>query len=640
MNGDRYAAWLDYARIDVEYVDALGAPTRTRDEGISGVLRALGYDPDGEIPSDVRALQPVYVVRENDFERLPRSVRANLDAGAGCGYYDLATADGSTRVIVTPHQAYVPPQLQRQKLWGYAAQLYSLRSSKNWGIGDFGDLAKLAELAHDSGASCVALNPLHQGHLTNPAASSPYAPLSRRYLNALYIDVEAAANRCGASLSIPTFAPLRTAPLVDYIAVAIAKIAALERIYAALDERAALRAFEARDAGLRTMALYEAIMESQTARDANIYGWTQWPHELHDRNGPAVAAFERTHEERIQFYIFLQWLADEQLRHAAESAGGMSIGLYRDLAVGVDMASVDVWADPNVFALGLSVGAPPDPLNEDGQNWGLPPFHPRRLAERAYEPFIALLRANMRHAGALRIDHVMGLKRLFCLVRENPKAGGAYVNYDFEALLGIVALESLRHECMIVGEDLGTVPEGFRERINEARVFACRVLFFEREWDGRFRAPDDYTREAVASTGTHDLPTLAGLWTEAGPGDHASTGLTRERLIEALSSAGVLAQGDADRLRGEGADPSIESLTALLVATYRYLGRTRSDLALVQLEDALGQREQVNVPGTVDEQPNWRRRLGVSLEEFERHPLFTAVSRAMRDERPLHVEVL
>ncbi len=343
----------------------------------------------------------------------------------------------------------------------------------------------------------------------------------------------------------------------------------------------------------------------------------------------------------------LQWLADRQLARAAQAAAPLSIGLYRDLAVGVDLSSSDVWGDPDAFVLGLSVGAPPDPLNAAGQNWGLPPLDPRVLARRGYEPFAALLRANMRHAGALRIDHVMGLRRLFCLPRAT--GGGAYLTYDFDAMLGIVALESHRHRCMIVGEDLGTVPEGFRERTHAARIFSCSVLFFEREGGGGFRAPQAYPHDAVASTGTHDLPTLAGYWSQADvttrerlgweqgealDRDRADRAVTRERLLDALLAAGCLDAGQVRAIASAEAAIDDARLTQLLVGAYRYLARTCSGLVLLQLEDAIGSRDQVNVPGTIDEEPNWRRKLAVPLEALEAHPMFSAITQMLRDERP------
>ncbi|MGA8841353.1 MAG: 4-alpha-glucanotransferase, partial [Candidatus Aquilonibacter sp.] len=469
--------------IDDRYADAFGNPVIVSDATMAAMRDALGEET-GNAPA-------VRVVRID-----------RLDAPVEIGYYD--------NLIVVPERAYVPPELETQPAWGIAAQLYSLRSAHNDGIGDFGDLAQLASMAGQLGASTVALNPLHELHLSNPPAASPYAPLSRRYLNALYIDVRAAAAEFGVSLEGFDTGALQDAPLVEYRGVAAYKLDALERCYEHLRERRPWQDFAADNPGLRDVARYEAIMEELSALDDDVYSWQQWPAQLQDACSVAVERFAAQHADRVEFFVFLQWLADRQLASAARTASAMPIGLYRDLAVGVDLASADVWSDPSAYALGLSVGAPPDPLNAAGQNWGLPPFHPRVLRERAYQPFVELLRANMRHAGALRIDHVMGLKRLFCIPRALPDGGGAYVNYDFDAMLGIVALESVRNRCMIVGEDLGTVPDGFRERTTEARVFSCRVLYFEREWDGRFRAPGDYPAEAVASTGTHDLPTLAG----------------------------------------------------------------------------------------------------------------------------------
>ena len=573
--------------IDDRYADAFGNPVVVSEATMAAMHAALG-DATSGAPA-------VRVVRVDQLEP-PREI----------GYYEDA--------IVVPERAYVPDALERAPAWGIAAQLYSLRSARNAGIGDFGDLARLATIANDAGAACVALNPLHQLDLSNPSSASPYAPLSRRYLNALYIDVHAAAAEFGASLRGLDARALRDSALVDYAGVAAYKLEALECCYAALRERRPWRDFAvSADPHLRDVARYEAIMEELSALDEDVYSWQQWPSELQDSRSAAVERFALQHADRVEFFIFLQWLADRQLAAAAAAAAAMPIGLYRDLAVGVDLASADVWSDPSAFALGLSVGAPPDPLNAAGQNWGLVPFHPRVLRERRYEPFIALLRANMRHAGALRIDHVMGLRRLFCFPRALPQAGGAYVNYDFDAMLGIVALESVRNRCMIVGEDLGTVPEGFRERTAPARVFSCRVLYFERDWDGRFRSPGEYPIDAVAGTGTHDLPTLAGWWDRADQ-------TTRDQLLGAFAAAGIEVAGNA--------------LTALLVAAYRYLARSRSRLVLLQLEDGIGSPDQVNVPGTVDEEPNWQRKLLVPIEALPTHSIFAAIVRALREERP------
>ncbi len=643
---------LAYAGIDDDYADAFGRRAEVSTETKLAILKALGYAVtddqtaaralhDARVADELHPVKPVYVVREGDGQLWPEPLRGALDATSTPGYYDLEIGTETTRAIVAPRHAYVAPGLDASRVWGPSAQLYALRSSRNWGIGDFGDLEALVALAARNGASLVGLNPLHQLHLTNPSAASPYAPLSRRFLNALYIDVASAAREFGVTVDDSASGDLRATPRVDYPGVAQAKLAALARIFDAIDFVRERDAYVKREPHVQAAAVYETMMEELSKGDASIRSWLQWPAELRDCNSEAVQAFARAHERRIGFYIFLQWLADRQLARAAHGASTMAIGLYRDLAVGVDLASVDVWSDPHAYAFGLSVGAPPDPLNSAGQNWGLPPLDPRVLVERAYEPFIALLRANMRHAGALRIDHVMGLKRLFCIPRELPAGGGAYVNYDFDAMLGIVALESHLQRCMVIGEDLGTVPDGFRERLAAERIYSCRVLLFERDGE-QFRSPHQYPPDSVASTGTHDLPTLAGFWTGADIAMRERLGwidVDREReerderarlrraLLDALREAHCIGDEEPD-------------LPELLRAVYRFLARTDSRVVLVQLEDLLAQREQVNVPGTTSEEPNWMRKLAQPIDAFETDETFAAILRILREERPLNREVV
>lgn len=619
-----------YAGADDRYADAFGNPAQVDTESKLAILDALGYhviDDAGAARvlresrerDAVRRIPPVYVVRCGQSERWPEAVRGALAPETVPGYYDIEVGSQRTRVVLAPARAYVPAKLDAAPAWGIGIQLYALRSQSNWGIGDFGDLRAFTEIAANAGASFVGVNPLHQLHLIHPEGASPYAPLSRRFLNALYIDLAAAAREFGVDLSAEPAAALRASELIDYPGVACTKLRALERIFDTIAVAKELRAFERAQPGVRHVAIYEAIAERLHAQDPAIGSWLQWPDDLRDAHSPAVARFAKRHARRVRFFLFLQWLADRQLSKAAEAARGMPIGFYRDLAVGVDLASADVWVDPARYASRLSVGAPPDALNANGQNWGLPPLHPRVLVERAYEPFIALLRANMRHAGALRIDHVMGLRRLFCIPRDHPQGGGAYVNYDFEAMLGIVALESHRHRCLVVGEDLGTVPEGFRERLMPERIFSCRVLYFEH--DGRsFRPPDAYPADAVASTGTHDLPPFVAYWLSLDERDRAT-------LLEALREAACL-------------EPDVRAPATpdALRAVYRFLGKTRSRLVLAQLEDMLEARERVNVPGTTTEEPNWRRKYSTPLEALSTQASFAAIARALRDERPLYRE--
>ncbi len=501
--------------------------------------------------------------------------------------YDARTDRAAAAIVrdLPPKRAYVPTAFDRRPSFGFALQLYSLRSARNWGIGDFSDLAAFAQLAAREGASCVALNPLHQLHLIDPMHASPYSPLSRLYLNALYIDVEAAARTLGVPLGSVDRGGAVASDLVDYARVAALKIPALRAVYDSFRQRERLHdAFDAFRAAagpsLHRTAAYQALCAHFGA------GWMHWPPAFRDPGAPAVAQFAREHEREIGFYEFLQWIADDQLARAAQAAAPMSVGLYRDLAVGVDTESADVWSDRNVYALGISAGAPPDALNTEGQSWGLPPLNPRVLQERSYAPLREMVRANMRHAGALRIDHVMGLMRLFVVPDGAPPREGAYVSYPFEEMADVVSEESVRNACMIVGEDLGTLPSGFRDEMALRRFFSCRLLYFE--------DPSQYPHDAVASTGTHDLPPLIGF-------EH-----------ELAERTGAL---------------------PLACAAYEALGCSRAALVLLQMEDALLQTDPVNVPGTTTEAPNWRRKLPVAVEMLQEDSRFATIVTALREAR-------
>lgn len=620
---------LAYAGVDDRYADAFGVRARVSDETKLAVLDALGYavhdDASAarvlaeELERDAeRRSAAVYVVRAGESETWPAAIQRRLAPEATPGYYDVDVGNEMARTIVAPRRAFVHDAIEERPLWGIGAQLYALRSERNWGIGDFTDLQMLAERSARNGASFLALNPLHQLDLRSPEHASPYSPLSRLFLNALYIDVVEAACVAGVTIEeVPL--PSTAQSVVDYAHAARTKLRVLRTIFETNSSAEALDAFERRHPSVRTIALYEAIAEWRFETTGADAGWLNWPAEYRDSGSASVARFARERAACVRFFIWLQWVADTQLARAADAAQPMALGLYRDVAVGVGAQSADVWSDPGAFVLGLSVGAPPDPLNVLGQNWNLVPFHPRALVQRAYEPFIALLRANMRYAGMLRIDHVMGLQRLFCIPRACDNAGGAYVNYDTDALLGIVALESQRQRCTVVGEDLGTVPEGFRERLERERIYSCRVLYFERDRDS-FRPPPEYAAHAVASTGTHDLLPLAGFWERA-------DAETRRALCVALERAGCL----------DSQEPS--DVLELLTAVYRFLGKSASRLVLAQLEDLLAQREAVNVPGTISEEPNWKRRYSIPVEAFDDCKTFSEILRVLRAERPIQAEV-
>ena len=557
------------------------------------------------------------------------------------GYHQLSLPDlgARTALIVTPGRCWLPENFgQGGGVWGIAAQLYLLRSEQNWGIGDFADLKELVTVAAAHGCDVIGLNPLHEMFLDNPDQASPYSPATRLHLNALFISVpdvpDFKRSQAGQALVASAgfqarLAEARATSHVDYKAVVGLKVEALRLAFttfqaeAEADRRTEFDTFRReRGPSLERTALFQALRQHFSAQEGRLADWHNWSRELQNWHSDAVRAFAAEHRADIDFLIWLQWLADTQLGEAAAAAeaAGMSIRLYRDLAVGCDQAGAETWANPDVFLKGVQVGAPPDIFNPAGQNWGLPPFHPRALQREAYGSFLELIRANMRHAGGLRIDHVMGLQHLYCIPEGEKPTEGAYIDYPIDDLLGVLALESQRHRCLVVGEDLGTVPEGFREKMAAANVLSYRVLFFEQDWDkGTFLPPERYPRLALAVTGSHDLPTLHAWWEgrditqkeELGlyPSDDEA-GAQRDRrekdrqaLLQAMRQQGLI-----------GSDSL--SPDAFARAAHAFLARTGAALVVPQLDDILGETEPVNVPGTTTQYPNWRRKYGQTLEEL------------------------
>ncbi len=565
-------------------------------------------------------------------------------------------------LIVAPDQCYQPPALHEgRRIWGPAVQLYGLRSQRNWGIGDFTDLKTLLDLAAEADAGIVGVNPLHALFPDQPGQFSPYSPSSRLFVNILYLDVAAIPDFREQDLDAdPDFRAdlhrLRECELVDYEAVSALKLAALAHAYRHFRDRHlatgsaradAFRRFCAEGGeALASHALFEALQAHFRERDAAVWGWPAWPPEYHDPHGAAVTAFARTHAAESDFYAYLQWQAELQLAEAGEHSRrlGLGVGLYQDLAVGASPGGAESWAGQGVYAAGAHAGAPPDDFNLHGQDWGLPPFVPHRLRDAAYAPFIATLRANMRHCGALRIDHVMSLTRLFWVPAGASAAEGAYVSYPLDDLLGILALESQRNRCLIIGEDLGTVPDGLRPRLKALGVLSYRPLFFAREDNGDFLMPARFPDQALVCIGTHDLPTLRGFWLGQDLAARAALGLfpseelraslaagraqDRPRLLQALSREGLLPAGmtaDAQTLP----DVSFE----LAVAVHRYLARSPAGVMAVQPEDVFGVIEQANLPGSINEHPNWRRKLPLELERWREDRRFGDLGEALRRER-------
>ncbi len=642
-----------------------------RDEG--GALRQSGEAGPGPIPAEVRTVDGRRHVR---FE-LPVPVELPH------GYYSLTArgitpsqlVEGVLCLILTPGQCYVPTEISEgRRIWGLALQVYALRSARNWGVGDFSDLGRFVEwAAKDLGAGIVGVNPLHALKNTRPSCISPYSPDSRLYLNVIYLDVEripeyaesAAAQRLmGNSAVSSRLEALRKGEMVDYDQVYTLKRAVLEALFATFLEwhlanpsrgrRASTErglAFErfVRGEGdlLETFAVFQALSEELRREYPDTSAWQEWPEQYRHPQSEAVAAFRKSHEKAVQFHQYLQWVAAQQLGEVAQRARalGMPIGLYYDLAVGCDRSGSEAWGFQNVLALDANSGAPPDPFAPAGQDWGLPPINPISLRADGYRIFIAVLRNTLRYGGALRLDHVMALFRLFWIPRGQPASTGAYVRYPAEDLLGILALESVRHQTMVVGEDLGTVPDEVRAGLAAARVLSYRVLYFERGRAGEWKAPGAYPAQAVAVVGTHDLPTLAGFWaaedievrSRLGCYQHEEARLQaladRQRdktaLLAALRVEGLLPDGLPE-------DPAAERElpVELFLAVHAFLGRSTSWIVLASLEDVQGEMAQINVPGTVDEHPNWARKAAVPLEALPVNPRARRLAELMRTLRP------
>lgn len=593
-------------------------------------------------------------------------MRIELPAIGLPGYHRLEVTPvsgepASVPLIVCPRASYQP---EGQRRWGLSVQLYSLRNATDWGLGDYASLAAVVDWAADAGAGLVGLNPLHALFPHNPCHCSPYSPSSRQYLNVLHIGVEALPEyadcpEAQAQVAAPAFqarlAELRSAGLVDYAGVAGLKFAVLETLYRhfrthyrASPHGESFRAFQARGGEeLRLFALYHALQDHFYRQDNALWGWPVWPEAYRRSDAAAVAAFAAAHAERVEWHVWLQWLADRQLAAAARRCDerGLAIGLYQDLAVGVDKGGAETWVHQDLYALDVRVGCPPDDFNPRGQDWGLPPWIPHKLRAAAYAPYIAMLRENMKYAGALRVDHVMGLMRLYWIPPGMQGDAGAYVSYPFADLLGILNLESQRNRCLIVGEDLGTVPDEVRHALHEAGVLSYKLFYFERQADGHFFPADWFPEQSLVAAATHDLPTLAGFWQgrdievrsaldlypspEMRAQQLAARAEDRARLLADLAREGLLPEGVPD---DPAALPALPP--ALLRAIHVHLARSRARLALVQAEDMLGQVEQTNQPGTVDEHPNWRRRLPLALEDWRDDARCMTLAAAMTAERP------
>lgn len=569
-------------------------------------------------------------------------------------------------LIITPKACFKQsPIEQGKKLWGPSVQLYTLRTQHNWGIGDFGDLKQLVADISSRGGDFVGLNPIHSLFPANPEGASPYSPSSRRWLNILYIDVSSvpefalsaeAQQTVGSAEFQQRLQKARDAHWVNYTEVSELKMSILPLLFTEFktrhldknsDRAQAFLAFvEEGGDSLMHQAAFDALHADLHAEDSNMWGWPVFPEKYRTFESPATQKYIKENIEKVHLYMYLQWLADCQINDAQSLAEekGMAVGLYRDLAVGVADSGSETWADEGNLVMDASIGAPPDILGPLGQNWGLPPLNPEVLQATGYDAYIKLLRANMKHCGALRIDHVLGLLRLWWIPKGEDATQGAYIYYPVQDMLAILALESHRYQCSVIGEDLGTVPDEIVDILADAGVHSYKVFFFETsEDDGGFISPKHYAPQSMAALCTHDMPTLRGFWhcddlkmgQEIGlyPNQEQLNGLFDDRLeckqgiLDSVAWHGFLPEG-------VGRDASQVPMDSYLAeALQLHVAAGSSTLLSVQLEDWLEMDQPVNIPGTVDEYPNWRRKLSMNLDEIFAHEGVNRIASRLTDVR-------
>lgn len=582
-------------------------------------------------------IQPDYDVGGGKVLAAPEGTLRGLLAAFDADH--LPPLDDAPQLDAPPGAlCHVPPEGRH---WGIALQLYQLRSDRNWGIGDFTDLSFLAQHAAQAGAAFLGLNPLHALFLAEPSRCSPFSPSNRRFLNPLYLDVERVPGFRPAMVDHAALSALRAAPLVDYPAVAAVKLAALRKIWA---EGATLPdAFVAKGgADLQRHALFEVASARMVAAGHGA-GWRSWPEAWRDIHGPDIRHLARSSTDEIAFHMWLQHLCQTQLQALRDQCRdlGMAIGLYLDFAVGEAADGSGSWGNPIVLP-DVRIGAPPDYFNEQGQDWGLAPLSPVVMAATRAAPFHSLIHDATRQAGALRIDHAMGLWQLFLMPEGATPAQGTYARYPLADMLTALAEASRENGTTIIGEDLGNVPSGFREVMEACRILSYRIFFFERDRHG-FIPPCDYPLEALACLSTHDLPTFRGWWrgddvalrrhfgfiSEAAAQDQrVSRDTERADLLADLVAAGLL---PADTAEAIGPD---DAPAALTTAVHRHLARAPSRMFAVRLEDLAAELHPVNVPATVDDYPNWRRKLDLPLDHLIATPLFCDLTAALAAERP------
>jgi 4-alpha-glucanotransferase len=667
MSDQKLEALAEAAGLAIEWVDADGNSQRVEPDALRTVIDKLGYraettaqiedaikelrsqDGDNELPplittdhgkpvdlsAHFRPDAPFELIQE-DGTRLSARLdhHGQLPGFANAGYQQLYIGERELTIAVAPPKAPSVHELTgRSRAWGVGVQLYSLRRNGDGGLGDTQSLEAVIQTAAQAGADAVAISPLHAMFSGDTHRYSPYSPSSRLFHNVLHSApgsilgegaVQAALTSAGLA---PEFARLEQLDLIDWPSAAAAKLKLLRALYGAFRQgnnplQQDFIGFRHNSGeALENHCRFEAIHAARAGQHGQ-YDWRQWPEGLRKPDSSEIARFAQENADEIGFHAFCQWLITRGLERAQASArnAGMGIGLIADLAVGADGGGSQAWSRQEELLPGLSVGAPPDILNRSGQSWGISAFSPTGLKRHGFRAFIEMLRANFAHAGGMRIDHVMGLYRLWVMPQGADPLDGAYLHYPLQDMLRLLTLEAARHRGIVLGEDLGTVPDGFRDELIARGILGMRIMLFEQDHDkSHFWPPRQWDRNALATTTTHDLPTINGWWhgndidwrakighssEETRVHDHEHRARERAGIAEAFEEQGLL-DGHADVTTDEVVDAAVS-----------FIGRTPAPLALLPVEDALGLKEQANLPGDVDKHPNWRRRWPLQSDEL------------------------
>lgn len=650
------------AGLAVDWIDANGRPQRVTPDALRAVLKGLGHPADSNAEIDASLLElervqndkqlpPLLTIDSGEGLDLARyfepdtQCRVSLESGEtlelrldgdgilpgviALGYHQVHINDQTFTLAVAPTHCYSVAEAvdnQPARAWGLSAQLYALRRLGDGGFGDTLALEHLARSAAERGADALAISPMHAMFSADTGRYSPYSPSSRLFLNSLYAspscilgerEVRNAIDALGLTDELHT---LEQHTLIDWPAAAEAKQRLLRKLYEDFrhgqhPQHADFLSFrQAGGEALENHCRFEAVQTLRAAAGEDL-DWRHWPEEWRTPQGPALAKFAEEHAEEIGYFAFSQWLIARSLARAQQAArgAGMGVGLIADLAVGADGGGSQAWSRQDELLADLTVGAPPDILNRAGQGWGISAFSPEGLKRNGFRAFIEMLRANFAHAGGLRIDHVMGLQRLWVIPMDASPREGAYLYYPVDDLLRLLALESHRHQAIVLGEDLGTVPDGLREKLIGRSILGMRVLLFEQNHEGQFKPILDWPDNALATTSTHDLPTLNGWWHSRDIEWNIQLGLIDAPTVEQWSEHRLRERQALRQALSQDPQNFVDEIRNdtdhMIDASVRYLGHTRAPLVLLPLEDALGVEEQANLPGTTDTHPNWRRRL-------------------------------